>query len=142
VWQRNMSTRQAYDVLRIRDAGGLLLSTVVGPARCGQSADTTSATSLNDSVRELRQQIRELQDAVTEIRSESQRYRTETAELRSRIWRQCRAASAEVRPPPRVRWAERLCSGRRPAPKKSKTDQDEHAALWKRNIPVAEREGR
>jgi len=73
---------------------GLLLSTVVGAAQdAANPADTTSATSLNDSVRELRQQIRELQDAVTEIRSESQRYRTETAELRREL-EAVRAASA------------------------------------------------
>ena len=89
-----MSTRQAYDVLRSAMLAGLLLSTVVGAAQdAANPADTTSATSLNDSVRELRQQIRELQDAVTEIRSESQRYRTETAELRREL-EAVRAASA------------------------------------------------
>jgi hypothetical protein len=49
------------------------------------SADTTPSPSLNDSVRELREQIRDLQTAVTEIRSESQRYRAETAELRREL---------------------------------------------------------
>jgi hypothetical protein len=93
-----MSTRQAYDVLRSAMLAGLLLSTVVGAGQdAANPADTTSAPSLNDSVRELRQQIRELQAAVTEIRSESQRYRAETTELRREL-EAVRAASGASSP--------------------------------------------
>lgn len=89
-----MSTRQAYDVLRSAMLAGSLFWTGVGAAQEAASpAAPTDATSLSDSVRELRDQIRELQAAVTEIRSESQRYRAETTELRHEL-EAVRAASA------------------------------------------------
>jgi len=44
-----------------------------------------SSDSVNDSVRELREQIRELQDAVAGMRSDWQRARAETAELRREL---------------------------------------------------------
>jgi hypothetical protein len=95
-----MSTRQAYDVLRSAMLAGLLLWTGAGLAQdTASSADASTATSLNDSVRELRQQIRELQAAVTEIRSESQSYRAETTELRREL-EAVRSASAGNSPGP------------------------------------------
>jgi hypothetical protein len=44
-----------------------------------------SSDSVNDSVRELREQVRELQDAVAGMRSDWQRARAETAELRREL---------------------------------------------------------
>src|SRR5882724_1782595 len=81
-----MSTRYTYDVLRSAMLAGLLLWSGVSAAQePAIPTETSSAASLNDSVRELRQQIRELQAAVTEIRSEAQQYRAETTELRREL---------------------------------------------------------
>ena len=89
-----MGTRQTYDVLRSAMLAGSLLLTGVGVAQeAAKPVSAADATSLSDSVRELRDQIRELQAAVTEIRSESQRYRAETTELRHEL-EAVRAASA------------------------------------------------
>ncbi len=93
-----MSTRHTYDVLRSAMLAGFLLWTGAGMAQeATPPVEPSSAASLNDSVRELRQQIRELQAAVTEIRSESQRYRAETTELRREL-EAVRAASAAGSP--------------------------------------------
>ncbi len=81
--------RLRYSCANLRSAmlAGLLLWTGVGQAQqaTGASDSSGSSTALNDSVRELRDQIHELQTAVREIRSESERYRAETAELRKEL---------------------------------------------------------
>ena len=95
-----MSMRHAYNAFRSAMWAGLLLWTGLGFAQGSASpAATAPDTSLNDSVRELREQIRALQAAITEIRSESQQYRAETAELRREL-ESVRAASAGNRDAP------------------------------------------
>src|SRR5205823_1924880 len=64
-------------------------------------AEPTPESSLNDSVRELRQQVHELQAAVGEIRQESEHYRADTAELRREL-DAVRGASAVVPSPTKV----------------------------------------
>jgi hypothetical protein len=81
-----MSMRRTRDVLPAAMLAGFLLWTSPGFAQAvARPGETSSAGSLDDSVRELREQIRELQTAVTEIRSEAQRYRAETTELRKEL---------------------------------------------------------
>jgi len=139
-----MSTTQAYDVLRSAMLAGLLLWTGAGLAQdTASSADASTATSLNDSVRELRQQIRELQAAVTEIRSESQSYRAETTELRREL-EAVRSASAGNSPGP----AESVAASSAYAPAVAsqpgvQEDQKmEHAATGRRAVRVAVSAGR
>ena len=93
-----MSTRHTYDVLGSAMLAGLLLWSTVGVAQEPARATETSSASLDDSVRELREQIRELQAAVTEIRSEAQQYRAETTELRKEL-QSVRSAGISTNPP-------------------------------------------
>jgi hypothetical protein len=62
------------------------------------AADTTSANSLNDSVRELREQIREPAGRRYRDPPESQRYRTETTELRRELESMRSASSGTGQP--------------------------------------------
>lgn len=54
---------------------------------CVTSSAQQSAAdpSLNDSLRELRQQVQELRAAIAEVRAEAEQYRTETRELRREL---------------------------------------------------------
>src|SRR5262249_838662 len=81
-----MSTRKAYNVLRSAIVVGFLLwAGAIAAQDAAKPAESSSDSSLRDSVLELRQQIRDLRAAVGEIRQDSERYRAETAELRKEL---------------------------------------------------------
>ncbi len=80
--------RHVCELLRAMMVLGVVSSTVFGIAQAVANRaepPSPSPDSLNDSVRELREQVHELQTAVAGMRSDWQRARAETTELRREL---------------------------------------------------------
>jgi hypothetical protein len=73
-------------LVRICCITALLLANSL-PGQAQDAAQTAAAPpgSLNDALRELREQVRELQNAVAEMRSEAARYHAESVELQKEL---------------------------------------------------------
>jgi hypothetical protein len=108
-------------------AGLLLWSGVIAAQDPTGPTETSSAASLNDSVRELRQQLRELQAAVIEIRSEAQQYRAETTELRREL-QAVRTASGVGNPAASELAAGTSAYGSATEAQRTEAQEDQHAA--------------
>ncbi len=89
-----MRARRTFRFLWLMTLAGMIGGSWLAAAQqSGNPAEPPSANSLNDAVRDLREQVRELQSAVAEMRAENQRAQAESAELRRQV-EELRTASA------------------------------------------------